>query len=380
MNTKLILSFVLLLAGGLLISACGGQATPASTQGSTTELPAVISSANIVVEGRVVPNESAELSFFTNGQVAEVLVEEGATVKKGDVLARLGNREEVEAAIANAEAELLAAQQALEELNSDVSVTRAEALRAVAAANRAVKDAQYQLDNFEVLGNQENMTAMQGVEVTKQALDQARDAFEPYKYRPSGDATRKKLKETLDTAQSDYNSAIRRLEYETDLQEAEANLERAMKDYEDLKDGPDPDLVASAESRVAATKAALKSAHAALDKLELVATIDGTLVKQDLIVGQQVAAGQPVMQIADFSRMYVETDDLTEIEVVDVSVGQKVTVIPDALPDLEVTGNIESISSVFEEKRGDITYTARILLDEVDPRLRWGMTVVVTLE
>ena len=62
----------------------------------------------------------------------------------------------------------------------------------------------------------------------------------------------------------------------------------------------------------------------------------------------------------------------------EISLGQAVTVKPDALPDLELSGTVESISNLYEEKRGDITYTARILLVEDDPRLRWGMTFVVT--
>jgi hypothetical protein len=35
---------------------------------------------------------------------------------------------------------------------------------------------------------------------------------------------------------------------------------------------------------------------------------------------------------------------------------------------------------LFEEKRGDVTYTARIRLDNIDPRLRWGMTVATVFE
>jgi hypothetical protein len=88
----------------------------------------------------------------------------------------------------------------------------------------------------------------------------------------------------------------------------------------------------------------------------------------------------PAVQLADFTQWYAETDNLTEIDVVNVSVGQGATVVPDALPDLELTGTVESIDDFFEEKRGDVTYTARILLNESDPRLRWGMTVVVTFE
>jgi len=45
-----------------------------------------------------------------------------------------------------------------------------------------------------------------------------------------------------------------------------------------------------------------------------------------------------------------------------------------------LSGSVETIKDKFVEKRGDVTYTTRILLDEIDPRLRWGMTVVVTFE
>jgi multidrug resistance efflux pump len=171
---------------------------------------------------------------------------------------------------------------------------------------------------------------------------------------------------------------VRRLELETALQQAQAQLEKAHQDFQKVKDGPDPDAVTAADSRISAAEANLAAAQASLDNLDLKATIDGKVVNQDLVVGQLVTAGQPVMQIADFSQVFAETDDLTEIEVVDVSIGQKVKIVADALPDLEFTGTVDSINEVFEEKRGDITYTARILLDEVDPRLRWGMTVVTT--
>ena len=57
--------------------------------------------------------------------------------------------------------------------------------------------------------------------------------------------------------------------------------------------------------------------------------------------------------------------------------GQAVQVTPDALPDLKLAGKVESISQFSVEKFGDVTYTAKINLDEVDPDLRWGMTVKV---
>ncbi|MEN6299321.1 MAG: efflux RND transporter periplasmic adaptor subunit [Anaerolineaceae bacterium] len=377
MKSKFIIVIMPLLLSALMVAGCG-SANPTSEAAYITEIPLVTSDTNVVVEGRLVPREFETLSFFTNGQVEEILVEEGDLVKKGDVLARLGNREAIEAAIAAAEAELLAAQQAFDALNDNVDVSRSEAVKAVAAANKAVRDAQYQLDNFIIPVSQEGFSALEAVVMTQKKLDEARKAFEPYKLESFSGSIRNRLKTELDNAQSDYNAAVRRLEYETALADAQASLEKAIRDYEALQTGPDPDLLAATQARIKAAETNLASAKASLDDLELVASIDGSVVKQDLIVGQQVAAGQASIIIADFSQMYAETDDLTEIEVVKVSVGQNVTVVPDALPDLELSGTVDQISDIFEEKRGDITYTARILLNDVDPRLRWGMTVVIT--
>jgi len=379
MKSKFIIVIMPLLLSALMVAGCG-SANPTSEAAYITEIPLVTSDTNVVVEGRLVPREFETLSFFTNGQVEEILVEEGDLVKKGDVLARLGNREAIEAAIAAAEAELLAAQQAFDALNDNVDVSRSEAVKAVAAANKAVRDAQYQLDNFIIPVSQEGFSALEAVVMTQKKLDEARKAFEPYKLESFSGSIRNRLKTELDNAQSDYNAAVRRLEYETALADAQASLEKAIRDYEALQTGPDPDLLAATQARIKAAETNLASAKASLDDLELVASIDGSVVKQDLIVGQQVAAGQASIIIADFSQMYAETDDLTEIEVVKVSVGQNVTVVPDALPDLELSGTVDQISDIFEEKRGDITYTARILLNDVDPRLRWGMTVVITFD
>jgi multidrug resistance efflux pump len=174
---------------------------------------------------------------------------------------------------------------------------------------------------------------------------------------------------------------------EAELQIAQARLEQAEADLAMFQEGPDPDAVLLADNRIAITESrittaesALLAAEAALSNLDLVATMNGVVVELNLTPGEQVSPGRPVIRLADFSDWYVETDNLTEIEVVDVNLDQTVEIIPDALPELNLTGIVESISDTFEEKRGDITYTTRILVDEIDPRLRWGMTVVVSFE
>jgi multidrug efflux pump subunit AcrA (membrane-fusion protein) len=376
MSIKLFRVIAAIALLSVTLAAC--SAMPGAPSATATPLPTVISETNTVAEGRVVPNEEVQLAFLSAGQVAEVLVDEGDVVKKGDVVARLKNREQLEASIAGAQSELVAAQQARQKLDDDQALSQATSADAIAAANKTVKDAQYQLDNFTVPQNMLGMTPLQAIDKMKEALDKARDRFEPYRYYSENDDTRKDRKEDLDNAQSDYNTAIRWLQLQTNIKNAQTRLDQAMKDYDTLQAGPDPDQVAAAEARLKASQTSVDAAQAALDNIELKATIDGTVVKNDLVAGQTVGAGTPVMRIADLSKMYVETDDLTEIEVVNISAGQKATIEADALPGVEMEGTVDEISNVYEEKRGDITYTVRLLIANPDPALRWGMTVVVT--
>jgi hypothetical protein len=50
------------------------------------------------------------------------------------------------------------------------------------------------------------------------------------------------------------------------------------------------------------------------------------------------------------------------------------------LPEVKLIGEVVEISDIYKENRGEIVYTVRIKLDEIDPRLRWGMTVVAEFE
>lgn len=418
MKNKLV--FLTVIALALLISACSQeQATPEAT---TEEIPIVLDSASVLAEGRLVPNDYVRLAFVTSGRVAEILFKEGDQVNTGDVIARLGDREPFEAAVAGAELELAAAQ--LEKAAAETELLSAElALEALnenwpqqaTLAQQALKDArqrQYNADrNLGYLTSAASQTdidlAYTQTILAKDALDKANEDYEPYANKPADNLVRAALQQKQAEAQKAYDAAVRRYnalldasnefdvsQGEAELAIANAQLEQAEKDYNELILGPDPDDVAlaearihtaqvritTAEQRILTAEANLDSAQSNLENLDLVATISGTVVEINLIEGEQVTPGAPVVQIADFSSWYVETDNLTEIEVVDVAEGQRVIVTPDSLPDVVLNGAVEDISDLFEEKRGDVTYTARILLEEIDPRLRWGMTVVVTFE
>jgi multidrug resistance efflux pump len=397
MKSKIILSVSILLLGVFLIAGCDslpalpGQATE---EAEATEIPIVIADTEIISEGRLVPNQYVNLSFKSGGQVVELLVEEGEVVDEGQVMARLGNREQLEAAVAATQVELLNAEQARDKLFENSDVSTALAYQAVTDARDALRDGERYRNNLLAGSRQTDIdTARADVIVLKERLDDARADYKEYENKTDDNLKRAALLSKFAEAQQRYDNAVRLLnnlqgspsELDTTIAEAnvsvaEASLALAELEYEKVKDGPDPDQLSVVEARISAAQANLAAAESALDNIELVAPIAGTIVDLDIKLGEQVAPGQPVVVLADFSQWAVETDDLTEIEVPDISIVQAVTVTPDALPDLELSGTVESIKDIYEEKRGDITYTARIVLDESDPRLRWGMTVVVVFE
>lgn len=386
--------FILFIFSTCLLAACSAMQPSAPAQPTPTSAPVDVSNSAIVAEGKIIPKDSVKLSFSTGGQVEEVLVKKGDLIHTGDVIARLGNRKQLEATITAAEQELLAAQQANNDLFDNLPTAQNKALQSLNQARQAERDAENHLTGISGTVSQADIdNASAQVVFARNALDTAKKNYAPYAGKPENDLTRARLQIALSNAQKAYDAAVRkynglvgtvndfdRKQSETDLLIAQNNLKLAQDTYDKLQKGPDPDEVAAAKARIDTAQAQLASSKDSLNNLELRSTIDGTVVDLNLKMGEFVTPGTPVISLVDFSQWYVETKNLTELEVVNVAVGQGASIVPDAMPDVQLTGKVESISNVFEEKQGDVTYTTRILLDNTDPRLRWGMTVVVTFE
>lgn len=379
----LIIGLILIFA---LLTGCSGQNNASNGGGAdqaATAIPPVKSSGEVVAEGKVVPVEYAQISFAKGGVVAALPFNEGDAVKKDDVLASLEDSETLRSSVAQAEENVLLAQQAIDDLNKSAAVEAARTFATISSSYDSLREADRQLYYFSLPSNMRHMDMFEAADKMRTRLEEARKTWDPYKYEDElyGTATeRTRLKKALDDAESDYRTALLRISYASKTKTAQADLDKARKDYVNLEKGPDPDKMAAAQAKLKNAEASLVAAKAALADLELKAPFDGVVAKLDIKIGENASPGVPVITVANFSRLMIETDNLTEIEVVKVSKGQAVSIVADALPNETMEGVVESVAEVYEEKRGDVTYTVKIGLPKVPEKLRWGMTVVSTFK
>jgi HlyD family secretion protein len=158
-----------------------------------------------------------------------------------------------------------------------------------------------------------------------------------------------------------------------DLAIAETNLALLMAD-------PSTEDLTVAEARVARAEVGVKRAKLDLAQLTLVAPHDGTIVGVDVSIGQVVEARKSVLSLADLSSWRLQTEDLSELNVVSIREGDTATINFFALPDLKLTGKVSRIDALgVNDRTVGVTYVATIIPDSWDPRLRWNMTATVEI-
>ena len=138
--------------------------------------------------------------------------------------------------------------------------------------------------------------------------------------------------------------------------------------------------VSQANAALINAQTGVAQAEAALQRATLTATMDGTVADVTLNVGELTLPGITTVTLANFDGWLVETSDLSELDVAQVAVGDRVTVTLDAIDGESVSGTVEKIAQMFSLSQGDIAYQVTIRLDDVDERWRWGLTAVVQFE
>lgn len=154
----------------VLLKPNSAVATPAQIQtvvARTGELVIFASGA-----GQVIPATEISIGFDESGTLSEILISVGEKVQAGQTLAQLQTErteEEVALAVAQAELDVLTAQQALDEIYETAQMDAAEALKAVEDAQKALSD----LNNSQLAQAQ----ALQAVAEADEALKTAYSAY-----------------------------------------------------------------------------------------------------------------------------------------------------------------------------------------------------------
>lgn len=160
---------------------------------------------------------------------------------------------------------------------------------------------------------------------------------------------------------------------EANLRLAQANLAETTAETRAV----DLDL---ALARIQSAEVQVRQAEHQLSKASLLAPFAGTIGELNLDLGEQVSnLSGPAVLLADTSLWKIETDNLTERDVVRFEVGSAAKLSFEAIPDLVLDGKVQAIKPLGTDKYGDITYTVTIIPNQWDERLRWLMSATVTI-
>lgn len=292
----------------------------------------------LVLQGNVDVRE-VNLAFQVPGRIDSLAVDEGDTVKAGQVIASLDTGYFDDAA-REARAALGTAKAGLSRLKNGSRPEEIEQARAAAAERRV-------------------------------AAEYARADFKRYEQLLSSGGV---SKQTFDTAKAA-------------LDQAEAALKSATAAQRLAEIGPRSEDIEAAASRVNQAEANLSDAERRLRDAKLVAPGDGVVQTRVREPGAYVNVGETVFGVTLprplWVRAYVAEPDLGAVRP-----GMPAEITTDAPGGKHYRGHVGFVSPVAEftpksvetkELRTDLVYRLRVIVDDADTGLRQGMPVTVTL-
>ena len=123
----------------------------------------------------------------------------------------------------------------------------------------------------------------------------------------------------------------------------------------------------------------LENAKAQRENLIVLAPCDGTVASLDVKEGDAITSGMILGSILQGEDMKL-TIAVDELDVVDVEIGQSVTITIDALSDLALNGEVEKVAPVGSNSGGVTTYDVELAFDAAGTGVRSGMNATGEIE
>ena len=432
------LKLAALVASAVMVVGCStsGSASPEQfystgqvTRGDMAEV--------IQTYGQITAQEEETLTFGTvSGTISEVLVSVGQTVQAGDPLVRL-NTAALEKALVEAKADLVVAEAKLREAEvtaSESAVLEAEAnlISAENAVSKAYLDWQIaiatgleSLQNAVTKAQADVALAQQQLEMTQLTAQSGQirelEYDEAFLQRSLRDITpeqdpapiQEQLEQTqqsLATARASRESSIQSAQdvvdqAEQDLARAQAKLQRAtngtddptvsaelaytqavsqrdaaQKALDDLNQGGDPASVEAAKTTYDAALAKVEEIESKIEDTTLTAPFAGVIFSLNAQEGQVVTSSDQIIYLANPSELSA-TANVSEVDVVKLSLGQEVRATFDAFPDELVIGELESIDQQADTQSGIPAFAIKVAFDEtpdgVSPGLSANLRIII---
>jgi len=273
-----------------------------------------------------------ELNARNNGTIYRLPIEEGQSIKAGQLVAEL-SREDLLAQQEKAANTLRSAEAHLKDLTSGAR-------------------------------SQEIAEARIGIEAAQDSLTQA-----------DSDLTRAtQLKESGAASLDDWERVkLARDNAARDLDVAKNNLSL-------LEEGTRAQTIAGAAADVETARAALKAAESTVSDLQIYAPHSGTIISKNFETGEYVPAAATLATMADLSdlwiKVYIPTDDLPRLKL-----GQRASISVSGSDD-KFTGKVINIASKGEytpkmiqtqKERANVVFAVKIKLDYKGGELKPGM-------
>jgi membrane fusion protein (multidrug efflux system) len=288
------------------------------------------------------------ISARINGYVLDVFTDDERYVKAGDVLARIDPKDYT-VALAQAEADLAAAEAGLQGSRTDVPVISTTTSSLLTSARSGKVDTVAGLD-----GALRQLSAAKARLITAEA--NVREAEANHK-KVADDVVRYKLlvdkdeiaNQIYDTAVNTANSASATVDArraavteaednvrvaQSAVDQANARISQADASIESALTAPQQVAISQARARVSAAqvlqkRAAVDQARLNLSYCTIVAPVSGIVEKKSVEIGSNVSPGQELMAIVPLDDIWV-TADFKEAQLRNMKAGQRVTFSVDA--------------------------------------------------
>lgn len=315
---------LIILAMVVVLTGCG-----TANQNDKPTSPDVQASKPVfVMAGIIDANEKAGITSKISARVADISVDVGSTVKKGDPLITLDTKD-IEAQVAQAQAGVTTAQANLTKIQTGARPEQiAQAQASLDSANTSYTNAKNNFDRNQQLFN-------------AGAISQAQ----------------------LETAQ-------------TQLSAAQAQYNSAQDQMEMLTKGETKETINVLQAQVKQAQAALDLAKTQLANGTIVSPVSGTVSAKNINLGELASPGVVLLTVVNADSLFVKAS-LPAGLMESVKVGQAVTVKVTGIPDKQFPGEVSFMDPVVDSRSKSVL--VKVKLNNPDSILKPGMLAEIGL-